>query len=110
MSLPFISPTTAIILSLFLKVLCSVSSAFQMCRGGLECVDRLNYTTVCALTGVARLRVHGNHHFASCSSPRSQGALQRGDTAGCLVAVTSYNSERFQICSVNHIDQVGSID
>lgn len=69
-------------------------------------MDRLNYTNVCALTGVAWLCVHRNHHFASCSPPRSQGALQRGDAAGCLVAVTSYNIERFKICSINHIDQV----
>lgn len=63
---------------------------------GFDCVGGLNYTNIWALTGVAWLCVDRDHHFAPCPPPGSQGALQRGDAAGCLVAVTSYISEAFK--------------
>lgn len=47
--------------------------------------------SVALLTCVARLRVHGNHHFASSSSPGSQRTLQSGDTAGNLISICSWN-------------------
>lgn len=83
----------------FLKALCSPSAP-----PAPSALRVLNYTKVRALTGVARLRVHRNHHFASCSSPGGQGALQRGDAAGRLVAVASCNIDRVKTPSVNHID------
>lgn len=49
------------------------------------------------LTGVAGLRVHRNHHLAACSSPGSQGALQRGDAAGRFVAICSWKNHNASI-------------
>lgn len=77
-------------------------------------MDTLGYcswtsTKACALTGVARLRVHGDHHFASRSSPGSQGALQRGDAAGRLVAVASYDG-RESLNLPSHGDAAVSVD
>lgn len=63
---------------------------------GLHCVGGLNYTNFRALTGVAWLCVDRDHHFAPCPPPGSQGALQRGDAAGCLVALPSCISEAFK--------------
>lgn len=51
---------------------------------------------VVLLTCVARLWVHRNHHFASCSPPGSQGALQSGDAAGRLVTISSWNITAFK--------------